>query len=83
MLPGKALPVALAIRFAHGLQRKSSDIVVADHLVDFIIPMNRKTRYRALKDLERAGLIAVVRRKGAAPRVAIVEEEARRGKSSP
>lgn len=74
-LSGKALPVALAIRFMHGLNGGATDIAVTDRVVGRIVVVDRKTRYRALEALENAGLIAVARRRGAAPRVKILDSQ--------
>lgn len=71
-LPGKALPIALAIWFLHGVNGGAADIVVTNRVVERIVVVDRKTRYRALEALENAGLIAVVRRRGAASRVTIL-----------
>ena len=71
-LPGKALSVGVALWFKRGLTGRGDNIVVTDALVREIMVINRKTRYRALEALEGAGLIAVTRRRGVAPRVTIL-----------
>ena len=78
-LPGKALHVGIALWFKCGLTGRGDDIAVTDSLVRDIMPMDRKTRYRALEALEDAGLIAVTRRRGIAPRVTILVDGASGG----
>jgi len=72
-LPGKALAVALAIQFKRGLNGNNDAIAVTTKLVQKIVEMNRKTLYRAIADLERAGLIKVERQRGQSPRVTILD----------
>ena len=74
-LPGKALEVALAIQVMRGLSGRNTDIAVTDKLVQRIAVMDRNTRYRAVCALEKGGLIRVVRQRGKAPRVAILDLE--------
>mgnify|MGYP000857347998 FL=1 len=71
-LPGKALQVGIALWFKWGVVGQAGTIAVTDSLVSEIDPMDRKTRYRALKSLEEAQLVAVTRRPGMAPRAAII-----------
>ena len=70
-LPGKALPVALALRYRAGLERKDSVTLPAGLLT--AMGVDRFAKARALAALERAGLIKVERRPGRGPVVTLVE----------
>jgi hypothetical protein len=73
-LPGKAsLATALAIMFEVG-RRRSQEIVLTTAILKRF-GVNRKAKYRALKLLEKAGLISVVRRPRKNPLVAVLVVE--------
>ena len=73
-LPGKAsLATALAIMFEVG-RRRSQEIVLTSAILKRF-GVNRKAKYRALKLLEKAGLISVVRRPRKNPLVAVLVVE--------
>lgn len=67
-----ALSVGLAIWLQAGLTGREDGLVITGAVVAKICSVDRKTRYRALKALEQAGLVAVASRRGAAPRVTIL-----------
>lgn len=60
-LPTRALQVAVALAFLAGVERTRVALKVSPKLLTEF-GLNRFARYRALKDLERAGLITVVTR---------------------
>jgi hypothetical protein len=69
-LPGKALAVGLALwRLAGAV--KSNAIRLSNAEVE-ALGIDRNAKSRAIRDLERAGLITVERRPGCAPRVTIL-----------
>ncbi len=71
-LPGKApLAVALAIMFEVG-RRRSSTITLTTAILERF-GVNRKSKYRALQRLEKAGLISVARRPHKNPLVAVLD----------
>lgn len=70
-LSGKALQIALAIRFLSGVQR--SRVVRLAPSVVARFGVDRHAAYRALKVLECAQLVKAVRRRGRAPEVTILE----------
>lgn len=73
-LPGKAsLATALAIMFEVG-RRRSQEIVLTSAILKRF-GVNRKAKYRALKLLEKARLISVVRRPRKNPLVAVLVVE--------
>lgn len=67
-LPGRALAVGLEIWFWAGL-KKSGDVRIALSRLRVAPGMPRSTAARALKELERAGLVSVRRGPGRKPRV--------------
>jgi hypothetical protein len=73
-LPGKAsLATAIAIMFEVG-RRRSQEVVLTTAILKRF-GVNRKAKYRALKLLEKAGLISVVRRPRKNPLVAVLVVE--------
>ena len=68
-LPGKALQVGLAIWYRRKVGREP-DIVVTPTLLERF-GVSRRSGYRALRNLQRAKLIAVERRRGRSPSVRI------------
>lgn len=73
-LPGKAsLATALAIMFEVGRRRSQEIILTTAILKRFGV--NRKAKYRALKLLEKTGLISVVRRPRKNPLVSVLVVE--------
>lgn len=73
-LPGKALHVAVAIRYLEGLTKSS--VVKLTSATLRIFGVERKAGYRALSKMQEAGLVSTVRRVGASPIVTIIEMEA-------
>jgi hypothetical protein len=69
-LPGKSLAVALAIMFEVG-RRRSNEIKLTTAILDRF-NVGRKAKYRALKELEGAKLISVVRTPRRNPLVAVL-----------
>jgi hypothetical protein len=69
-LPGKSLHVGVALWFTSGLQ--GSPVVSLTNSDSLRFGLDRNAKYRALTWLEEAGLIAVERRLGRAPRVTIL-----------
>ena len=70
-LPGRAFHVGIIIRFLLSVTKKSTFPLSGARLREFGI--NRNAGYRALKWLERAGLIQVVRHPGRQPRITVLE----------
>jgi hypothetical protein len=69
-LPGKALAVGLVLWRLHGAV-KSKTVSLSNGEVE-ALGVDRNAKSRALRDLERAGLITVERQPGCSPRVTIV-----------
>lgn len=69
--PGKALQVAVTIWFLHGFKQTRIIALSPKRLLE--CGVDRCSAYRGLKALEKAGLVAVERHKGRAPRVTIRE----------
>ncbi len=72
-LPGKASQIGVALWYLSGL-RKNSTIILANGLLERF-HVGRKAKYRGLKGLEGAGLIAVEERKDRNPSVTILTAE--------
>ena len=72
--PGRALHVAIVLRFLAGLNRSQTVALSSQELLNFGV--SRKTGYRALKALQTAGLVTVDQKHGRHPRVTIVETPA-------
>ena len=74
-LRGKALAVAMALRFKAGMMKpKGTDpIAVTQTLLGRFGVKDRRTGYRALAALESAGLVSVARPRGRCPRVVILD----------
>ncbi len=70
-MPGRALAVGIILWYLAGLKKTKRDISVTKKLAESF-SIDRKARYRGLKSLKDSGLIAVQRRRGAAPRVDIL-----------
>jgi hypothetical protein len=68
-LPGRALHVFIAIWFLHGVTKNKTFSLKNSLLREFGV--QRHAGYRALKELEKAALISVVRCQGRNPRVTI------------
>jgi hypothetical protein len=71
---GKALAVALAIRFHSGRQRYARTVAVSNELVEQF-GVTRKSKYAALDALEEAGLIRVDQRPKKTPVVTIIDPD--------
>jgi hypothetical protein len=71
-LPGMAAQVAVAIWFLRGLRGSDQFALTPSTLIRFNV--NRYSGYRGLKQLEKAGLISVRRRKGAGPIINIIRD---------
>jgi hypothetical protein len=69
-LPGKAFQMGVVIWYLYGL-RKDTTVTLGNGLLEQF-HISRKARYRCLKALEGAGLIAVEYRKDHNPRVTII-----------
>jgi len=72
-LPGKALHVALVLKFFEGLTR-SRKILLSNRILN-LFGVDRFAKARALKELEQADLISVVRKQGCSPLVTILPVE--------
>jgi len=73
-LPGKALAVAVALRYRAGLEKSMDGLAVTPRLL-LRFGVSRFAGYRGLASLERAGLVSVERRDGRCPRVTIIDRE--------
>ena len=69
-LPGKASQIGIVLWYLCGL-RKNYTVVLANGLLEQF-HISRQAKYRCLKALEGAGLIAVEERKDRNPRVTIL-----------
>ena len=69
-MPGKAFQTAVVIWYLYGL-RKDTTVTLANGLLEQF-HISRKAKYRCLRALEGAGLIAVEPRKDRTPRVTII-----------
>ena len=72
-LPGKALHVALALKFLEGLTR-SRKISLSNRIL-VLFGVDRFAKARGLKELEKADLISVARKQGCSPVVTILTAE--------
>ena len=72
-LPGKALHVAIGLKFLEGL-KKSNTVPLSGKVLNDL-GVNRRAKYRVLTALEDAGLIFVERHSGRNPVVTILEVE--------
>ena len=70
-LPGKSLHAGLALWFAAGLARSRS--IPLSNVSGHRFGLDRNAKYRALRWLEQAGLVAVDRHLGRAPIVTILD----------
>jgi hypothetical protein len=70
-LPGRAFQVAIAIWFLVGIQSSRTVRLAPKVRAQFIV--DRHAAYRGLEALERAHLVSVVRHRGRAPNVTILE----------
>jgi hypothetical protein len=68
-LPGRALHVFIIIWFLHGVTKNKTFSLKNSLLREFGV--QRHAGYRALNELEKAGLISVVRCKGRNPQITI------------
>jgi hypothetical protein len=71
-LPGHGLHVAVGLWFLAGLNKKSTVMLTSKVLKE--LGVERRTGYRALEALERAGLVSVERHVGRSPRVTILDK---------
>jgi hypothetical protein len=71
-LPGHALHVGLCLWYLAGLRR--TETAVASYSVFAQFGVKRHAAYRALKAMERAELISVVRGPGRSPRVTLLQK---------
>jgi hypothetical protein len=69
-LPGSALAAALAIWFKAGCEKSHRNLSICPTLLGRF-RVKRVSGYRALNSLEEAGLVSIVRRRGACPLVTI------------
>ena len=69
-LPGKAFQTGVVIWYLYGL-RKDTTVTLANGLLEQF-HISRKAKYRCLKALENAGLIAVEYREHRNPRVTVI-----------
>jgi hypothetical protein len=72
-LPGKALHVALVLKFLEGLTR-SRKISLSNKILN-LFGVDRFAKARGLKELENANLIVVARKQGRSPVVTILSVE--------
>src|SRR5262245_42725205 len=70
-LPGKASVVGMAVWFLRSVTKKSTVRLTSGTLTKFRV--TRKAAYRALEELEAAGLVKVTRRHGRGPEVTILD----------
>jgi hypothetical protein len=70
LLPGRAVHLGLALWFLDGFQQTGTVKVEPGVVRGF--GLDRHASYRALRALEKAGLVSVERRKGAAPVVTLL-----------
>jgi hypothetical protein len=70
-LPGKALHVALVLRYLSGLSKGLTVKLPRCVLLEFGV--GRSSADRGLRDLQRAGLVTVARHRGRHPVVTVVE----------
>jgi hypothetical protein len=75
-LPGRALPVALVVWLWSGMRRTATIRLSMCHIFPSLA-ISRFAVYRALEELQRAGLVRVRRRQGHAPLVTILSRTAR------
>lgn len=73
-LPGKALPVYLAVHHRCDLEGRTTITFPAALLGQFGV--NRNAKARALRQLEQAGLVVATRRRGGTTRLSLVGSEA-------
>lgn len=71
-IPGHALQVAVAIRHQAALERSKSIALQGRWQAE--LGFDRHTERRALRALQRAGLVSVEQRRGARPRITILDE---------
>jgi hypothetical protein len=71
-LPGKALAIGVALWFMAGMSRGSPAVHLTGQLMRQF-GVGRYAKYKGLKFLEAAGLVAVERHPGCASRVTILE----------
>lgn len=69
-LPGRALHVAVVLQFLYGF-RQSDELVLSQRWLS-VFGVKRHSAYRALRALEKAGLVLVTRQAGHAPRVEVI-----------
>lgn len=69
-LPGRALHVGVALWFLDGFEQAGTVQARPSVLREF--GMDRHASYRALRQLENAGLVSVLRMRGAAPMVTLL-----------
>ena len=74
-LPGRALQVGLCVWYLVGLRRMET--VVTSYGIFAQFGVNRYAAYRALKALERAKLVSVMRGPGRSPRVTLLQHNER------
>ncbi|MBN8625975.1 MAG: hypothetical protein J0M17_10835 [Planctomycetes bacterium] len=79
-LPGKSLAVAIAIMFEVG-RRRSQQIKLTTAILDRF-HVGRKAKYQALKQLEGANLVSVVRRPRKNPLVTVLSVSDQQSSSS-
>jgi hypothetical protein len=70
-LPGRSIHVFIAICFLYGVTKSKTFKLKNSLLREFGV--KRKAGYRALRALENAGLVSVVRKNGSNPMVTILE----------
>lgn len=70
LLSGRALHAGVALWFLDGFEQTGTVKAKPSVLQDF--GLDRHASYRALHKLEKAGLVSVVRKKGAAPLVTLL-----------
>jgi hypothetical protein len=76
VLPGQAINVGLAIWFTAGVRKSQRDLSVSNELVAQF-GVTRWSKYRALAQLKRAGLIAIKQTGKSAPRVTLLKTGSR------
>ena len=75
-LPGKALAVGIAIWYRSGIEKSKESIKICPTALEQF-NLKARTGRRGLAELEKAGLVSVVRHRGRCPRVTLLVKAAK------